>query len=157
MRSPQGFSRTDTTVVLGLIAIIAVILLATLNPAARFQEARDAKRWSDAENILEAIKQAQIENGGSYPASVANTAANKLYQIGTAESGCDTGCGDFVTEPTCVNLTDLVNQGQLTEVPLAPGMYSDAMTGYYLIRKLSGSLEVGACDPGQTENISVSR
>lgn len=157
MRDQRGFTLIELLIVIAVIAILAAAVFVALDPVQRFEESRDAKRWSDVENILNAVKVDQVDNGGSYVAAISALTAGSEYQIGTAASGCDSGCTAVTTEAACVDLTALVTEGYLGSVPMDPSSGTAEETDYYLIRNAAGSVEVGACDPEAATDISVSR
>lgn len=157
MRKQQGFTLIELLIVIAVIAILAAAVFVALDPIQRFQESRDAKRWSDINNILSAVKVDQVDNGGSYVAAITALTAGSNYQIGTAASGCDTGCTDATTQAACVDLTALVTEGYLGSVPMDPSSGTAAETDYYLTRNASGTVVVGACDPEAAATISASR
>jgi prepilin-type N-terminal cleavage/methylation domain-containing protein len=157
MRNQRGFTLIELLIVIAVIAILAAAVFVALDPVQRFEESRDAKRWSDAENILNAIKVDQVDNGGSYVAAVAALTAGTGYQIGTAANGCDGSCTNQTVATACVDLTALVTEGYLGSVPMDPSSGTAAESDYYMIRNASGSVEVGACDPEAATDISVSR
>lgn len=157
MRNQRGFTLIELLIVIAVIAILAAAVFVALDPVQRFEESRDAKRWSDSENVLNAIKVDQVDNGGSYVAAVAGMTAGTYYQIGTAANGCDSGCTAQTTAAACVDLTALVTEGYLGSVPMDPSSGAATGTDYYALRNASGSVEVGACDPEAATAISVSR
>lgn len=157
MADQRGFTLIEFAILLGILGALTAVLFAALNPVARFREARDAKRWSDAQNILKAIKADQTNNGGSYMQSVSELEADVSYQIGTAKEGCDTGCGNQTTAPSCANLVNLVSEHYMTAVPFDAKFGNVERTNYFIIRHASGALEVGACNPESTDDISVMR
>ena len=157
MQDKRGFTLIELLIVIAIIAILAAAVFVALDPVTRFQESRDAKRWSDAENILNAIKVDQVDNGGSYSAAVAAMTAGAAYQIGTGASGCDSGCTAQTTAAACIDLASLVTDGYLGTIPMDPSSGTAVETDYYAIRNAAGSIEVGSCDPEAAATISVIR
>ncbi len=158
MRNQRGFTLIELLIVIAVIAILAAAVFVALDPIQRFQESRDAKRWSDVNNMLSAIKVDQVDNGGSYVAAISALTAGSNYQIGTAASGCDTGCTAVVTQAACADLTALVTEGYLGSVPMDPSTGTATETDYYITRNASGTIAVGACDPeAAASGISASR
>lgn len=70
----KGFTLIELVVAIGILAILAVFLIASLNPIQQFEKARDAQRKSDLTQIKRALEQ-YYQDHGSYPAS------NASYQI----------------------------------------------------------------------------
>lgn len=158
----RGFTLIELLIVIAIIAIIAAVTFVALNPLQRFQDARDSTRWSDVSAILSAIKVDQIDNGGYYLNVVTSTASStgKAYMIGTCTTA-STNCGAVTsTSANCIDLTELVTDGYLSEIPVSPnGAYNwDATnTGYALTRKSNNSIIIEACDGENATNITVSQ
>lgn len=156
-KSEQGFTLIELLIVIAIIAVLAAVVFVALNPAQRFQQARDARRQSDVENVAAALKMYQLDNDGDYPATVAGLTAGDYYTIGTAATGCDAGCTAQTTEAACIDLADLVTGGYLGAVPMDPTGGTATETDYYMVRNTVGTVEVGACDPEIETTISVLR
>lgn len=147
----------ELLIVIAVIIVLAAAVFVALNPAKRFQDSRDARRRSDVDAMLSALKTDQVDNGGTYLASVAALTAGTEYQVGTAAVGCDSGCTAVTTEAACADLTGLVTEGYLGSVPMDPSAGTAAETDYYIIRNASGTITVGACDPEGGTAISGAR
>ncbi len=152
-----GFTLIELLIVIAVIAILAAAVFVALDPVKRFEESRDSARWSDVNNIVSAAKTDQVDNGGSYLAAIAGLTAGSAYIIGTDATGCDSGCTAQTTLAACADLTGLVTEGYLGEVPQDPSSGTAAKTDYYIVRASSGTLSVGACDPEAATAITVSR
>lgn len=143
----KGFTLIELLIVIAIIAILAASLFVALNPAKRFQDARNAKRNQDVESIVAGLKAYQVDNNGSYPAVVTALTAATAYTVGTnGATGCDAGCTAKVTNASCVDMVALVTGGYLGSVPKDPSTGTDLLTDYYVIRSATGTIEVGACD-----------
>ncbi|MCD4761647.1 type II secretion system GspH family protein, partial [bacterium] len=82
LKKQQGFTLIELLIVIGVIAILAALAFVALNPLARFQDARNAERWSDVNAILGAIKLDQVDNGGTYNDVIVALTSDLYYQIG---------------------------------------------------------------------------
>ena len=155
----KGFTLIELLIVIAIIAILAVVVFVALDPLTRFEKARDAQRWSDVEAVLSAVKLDQVDNGGSYLASVATgITAGDYHTIGTnGATGCDAGCTAQTTQADCVDLTALATDGYIASIPLDSSTGTAELTDYYLMKTSTGALEVGSCDPEDATTISVTR
>lgn len=153
----KGFTLIELLIVIAIIVVLAAAVFVALNPAKRFADARNARRQSDVGNMLGAVKTDEVDNGGTYLASIAALTADLNYVIGTDVSGCDSTCTAVTTQAACVDISDLVTQGYLGSIPFDPSTGSVANSDYYLSRTTAGTITVGACDPEVGETIVVSR
>jgi len=144
-----GFTLIELLIVIAVMAILTTVVFVALNPLGRFQDARNSTRWSDVNAVLAALKLDQVDNGGTYVSVVADDLTDGLYyQIGTGES-CNVTCANptVVLQADCVDLSDLVDEGYLPEIPVDPftSTASEDHTFYYLVKFDTGSIEVGSC------------
>ncbi len=163
----RGFTLIELLVVIAIVGILVAVVFVALDPAQRFRQARDAVRQNDVQEILSAIKLHQVDNDGSYLASVAALTAGEVYMImdGATVVGCDdnnASCDTAVTDDNnCVDLSGLVDQ-YLEDVPISPAgaVTWDAATegtGYTLERDADGIVRVRACESEDTTEISAAR
>lgn len=156
-KKQKGFTLIELLIVIAIIVVLAAAVFVALNPAKRFQDSRNARRSSDVASILSALKTDQIDNGGTYLASVAALTVDTEYQIGTAAVDCDSGCTAVTTEAACADLTGLVTDGYLGSVPMDPSSGAAAETDYYIIRNTAGTITVGACDAENGSTVTLTR
>jgi prepilin-type N-terminal cleavage/methylation domain-containing protein len=84
LRNKKAFTIIELLVVIGIIGILAVALLVTLNPTEAQRKARDSKRLKDAAT-LQAIIEQNLNDGGDFnTCTPANTC--KSSTAGSAES-----------------------------------------------------------------------
>ncbi len=153
----KGFTLIELLIVIAIIAILAAVVFVALNPLQRFKDARDARRWSNVSELLSAIKLNQVDNGGSYLATLAGATASTIYEIGTSGSGCDTGCTAISTAAVCLDLSGLITSGHIGSIPTDPSGGTAAKTLYYITKASTGIVTVGACVPEGSSAISVAR
>jgi len=160
-----GFTLIELLIVIAVLAILAGIVMVALNPKARFEDSRNARRMSDIEAVLSAIKLYQIDNGGAYIANLQDATADMYYQIGLG-SNCNDYCasGQIVLQTDCLDLQELSDTGYIPSIPIDPGdqAATEDETRYYIVKKSVGTIEIGACSPEQGSNslilpISASR
>lgn len=167
----RGFTLVELLVVIAIIGILVAVVFVALDPAQRFQQARDAVRQNDVQEILSAIKLHQVDNDGTYLASVAALTAGSVYLVvdGAMVTGCDdnnVSCDTAVTaDGSCVNLAGLVDQ-YLEDVPVSPAgavTWDDGSadgeegTGYTIERDADGIIRVRACESEDTAEITAAR
>lgn len=146
----RGFTLVELLIIIAVLSILATVVFVALNPLARFQDARNSRRWTDVVNIIGAIKMYQVDHGGYYLTDIQSLTADNAYQIGGAESGCNITCSNptITLQDACVDIGPLADSGLLPSIPIDPnasGASAD-QTHYYLMRNTNGSVTVGACD-----------
>lgn len=156
-KKQQGFTLMELLIVIAIIIVLAAAVFVALNPAKRFQDARDATRASDITNVVSALKTQQVDDGGTYIAAVAAIPVDTAYQIGTNGAGCNAGCTATATAAACVDLTALQTEGVLGSIPFDPSSGALTASDYYLIRNTVGTITVGACDPEGADPIVVTQ
>jgi len=172
MRKNKGFTLLELLLVIAIIAIIASILFVALDPLTRFRDSRDARRWADVRNLVDAIKLDQVDNGGSYQSNISGLTAGSVYMIvdGTMNTGCadnNASCDvNVATTSACVDLSFLATEGYMGDVPVSPAgsvtwdsgaSNGDEGTGYTIQRDATGILTVRACESENTTEIYTSR
>lgn len=165
-KSQKGFTLVELLIVIGILAVLAAFVFVALNPTARFQDSRNARRWADVNLILQAIKLDQVDNGGAYHTNITALTDDTYYQIGEASTGCNTTCSNpsITMQAACVDLLDLIDEGYMAELPTDPNAsgVSDDHIGYYVYKYSSGQISVGSCHEeagsgASTPTIEVSR
>jgi prepilin-type N-terminal cleavage/methylation domain-containing protein len=149
MKKAKGFTLVELLIVIGVIAVLAALAFVALNPLARFQDSRNAQRWTDVNALIGAIKLQQVDNEGNYLQVITDeVSADTRYQIGTNGSDCADDCGNptVILDDACIDLTDLADTGYLPAIPMDPSTGTAAKTGYYMMIHTSGALEVGSCN-----------
>ena len=165
-KSGAGFTLIELLIVIAIIAIIASVAFVALDPLTRFRDARDSSRWSDIAAVMTAIKVDQVDNGGAYLTAISAKATSTVYMIGTGTAACDDAydagnCDATVDADTdCIDLTGLVTEGYLGEVPISPngeGTWTSILTGYTLMTSATGAITIQACESENSTEIQVVR
>jgi prepilin-type N-terminal cleavage/methylation domain-containing protein len=150
----SGFTLIELLIVIGIIAVLAAFAFVALNPLARFQDARNARRWTDITAIISAIKLYQVDHGGNNMPEIAALDDDANYEIGNENH--DLGClNPEIPIESNVNLEDLQAGSYLASVPYDPSEGSAASTRYYLKKESTGFITVGACSEELGSNASI--
>jgi len=155
-RRNKGFTLIELLLVIGIIAVLAVVVFVALNPAQRFKDARDARRTSDVDTILSAVHSSIVDSKGTLPTGL--SAGMSEAQLGTSASACTISTGGCsVTTAACLDLsTPLVKY--LKTIPIDPtSTYTSAKTGYSVVVDSNGIVTIKACGTEGATNISSSR
>jgi prepilin-type N-terminal cleavage/methylation domain-containing protein len=142
-----GFTLVELIIVIAIIAILAAAIFVAIDPARRLHEARNARRQSDVNTLVDAIKQYQVDHGGDHYTIIQNAQENVYHIIGQAALVCEPTCtaiGD--TAVSCLDLRDM-GTNYLSQVPMDPKIGTPERTWYYLMKDSNGSITVGACEP----------
>jgi len=139
----RGFTLVELIIVIAIVAILAGAIFVAIDPARRLHEARNARRKSDVNTILDAVKKYQVDNQGTHYAEVVAMTNDVYYGIGTDGNLC-TGCAVVGGITECTDLEDM-GANYLAVVPYDPKDGNDNNTQYYLLKASDGSITVGAC------------
>ena len=152
-RTSSGFTLLEILLVIGIIAVLATVVAVSLDPATRFQNAKDARRLSDIQSILSAIHQSIVDNRGALPSGIDTTER----EIASSGSGCgiDTDIC-HVSGDACVDLSEPLAK-YLKMMPYDPEEGSESHTRYSVQVNENNIVTVGACDSQDGEIASVSR
>ena len=170
----KGFTLIELLIVIGIIGILAAIILVAVDPAKRLKQSRNARRFAEANAVLNAILNYTVDYKGKLPNAIASATANLPFVIGTGDGAATT---TLITSATlCPNhltgagtATHIVNVSSdvalvdeyISSMPIDPrgtndtDTYDATQTGYYLLRSNNGRIEIGSCNPESEDNIST--
>lgn len=159
----RGFTLLELIIVIGMLVFLIAGVLVAIDPGRRFAESKNAQRWQETASILNAVLKYQADSDGTHLASVAGLTAGQYSIIGTAASGCNSGCTQAgTTQAACADLSGLVDT-YIESVPIDPDTttWDATSTGYYISKSTNGRITIGACVPeaegGTTPTITVAR
>lgn len=147
----RGFTLLEILLVIGIIAVLATVVIVSLDPATRFRDARDSRRLSDIQSILSAVHQYIVDNRGTLPSGIDTTER----EIATSDSGCSIST-DICSATDCVDLTEPLAR-YLKTLPVDPEVGTEAHTRYSIQADANNIITVRACDSDDATIASVSR
>jgi prepilin-type N-terminal cleavage/methylation domain-containing protein len=181
----QGFTLIELLIVIGIIGFLAAAILVAVDPVKRIQDSRNSQRWSEVQGILDAILKKQVDDRALYNGETAAPLVNDTYQvivndttsINCTAEGTRPGCNQtLITTGTVTCVADMSGlvPTYLAEIPTDPGANAcgngtsctttgdvavgDTNSGYYIRRSDSSNrIEIGACQPEQSETVYVKR
>lgn len=68
----SGFTLIELLIVVAIIAVMASIAAAAVDPAQRFSDTRNARRWTDINAVMDAVHLYNVDNG-SFPSAITAT------------------------------------------------------------------------------------
>lgn len=140
----RGFTLIEILLVVAAIAILSGIVILAVNPSKQLGEARNAQRRADVNTILNAVYQYAIDNNGTIPATITETA--------TDICATNAGCADLIDLSV---ITDY--EKYLPSMPMDPTVGSGADTGYSIRKTSYGRIVVSAPSAELSADISVTR
>jgi prepilin-type N-terminal cleavage/methylation domain-containing protein len=144
----KGFTLLEVLLVVAVIAILAGIVIVAINPGKNLGDSRNSQRSSDVSTIINAVYQYSIDNNGTLPAGITNTATEICY---TGAASC-TGL---------VDLTAITASGKyvvsIPKDPQCPTACDTDGAGYEISKDVNGRLTVSAPDAEQGKTITVTK
>jgi len=89
-RSEKGFTLIELLIVIVIIGILAVAVLAAINPMEQMRRARDTGKKSNARELLNAIER-YVTSQGTFPQDLQTSAEGGSYSLGTAVQASSMG------------------------------------------------------------------
>lgn len=99
-KSLKGFTIVELIIVIGVLAVLAAITLAAINPAEQFAKSRDTKRRAAVEALSNAIQQYTAKQRGVLPEQITET--------------------ETVISSSGVDLCDMLTPEYITSLPQDP-------------------------------------
>ena len=146
-RNKKGLTLQELVFAVTLMMVLIGVVIILIDPPVRFKQAREAQRFADVYNIMDAIRLHQIDSYGGTFIGLGLLDPDQYYMIGTCESGSGTECAAVQTGDDCVDLNWLVDAEYLDDVPSDPKIGSREKTQYFLRQTITNRVIVGACEP----------
>ena len=158
----RGFTLIELLIVISILAVLAAIVFVALDPATRFKDTRDTRRFSDVAELLHAIKINQVDNDGAYISTITALTDGNIYMIGTGLTACAANpCDAAVTSnSSCVSLAALVSGGYIESVPISPTgvtTWTAVLSGYPLSKTSTGAITIQACESENAPSVTLTR
>lgn len=115
----------EMLLVFAIFAVLAGIIVFSLQPADVLQDANNIKVLQTTKDIESAIQAYSIAHRGNLTALLGGISEEGYYDI----------CKQDVTDDSCVNLTLLVSEGNLSNIPIDSANAGTYSTGYKLYYK----------------------
>ena len=165
-KDKKGFTLIELLIVIGVLGILAGIILVAVDPAKRLSQARDARRFSEVNALLNAVLNYTVDNKGTLPAltswvNATSTVDVVRQQLGTGTGFCGAGCGTAFDD--CLDLSGDLFDEYIAEIPIDPegsdgtNAYDATRTGYYAVKTTNGRVEVGSCNAEIESTIKIKR
>ncbi len=157
-KSQEGFTLIELIIVIVVITILVAVVIIGINPLKRFQESRNATRWTQVNTIQSAIMRYYLDKK-AMPANLAGTPISTTKTIlgAGAATTCSSTKACAVGSTDCLDLTTALVEGEyLPSIPKDPGSGSDANTGFMVETTATGGVKVTACNAEDIASTPVS-
>src|SRR5688500_7830087 len=104
----KGFTLIELLIVIGIIGFLAAAVLVAVDPVKRIQDSRDARRYSEANALLNAMLTKQVDDRALYnggPGSKISTQSGANVQV-IVSSTTGIVCNDVALRPGCNKAMD---------------------------------------------------
>ena len=146
VQSRKGFTLLEILIVMALIAILAGIVIAAINPARQFANARNSTRYAHLNTIMNAINANMVEHNGSF-SCVTGALPATATDMGVAAPGYDIGPCLVTTYVSSMPFDPSVTGAHWTST-------TDYDTGYTIMQGADGRITVTA--PAAENGVSIS-
>jgi len=146
MSNKKAFTLVELIIVIAIIAILAGAIFVAIDPARRLHEARNSRRRSDVNTILDAVKKYQVDNAGDHYDDIDDAQEDEFLPIASEALFCNYDCTAVTLDNDCIDLGDLGSE-YLAVIPVDPKSGDQDFTGYFIHKDSNGAITIGACEP----------
>ncbi len=148
-----GFSIIELMVIIGAVGVVLAVTVSYVNPLKRVGESNDSVRWSDVEEIAQALELYAIDNS-----QIPDDFSTPIIAVDEKHVICDSAdsltCDGDTNDCLVIDDTDFL--AYIDDLPVDPDKTDTSDTGYYVLRKENqGKIAIGACDPYGSTAIEV--
>lgn len=141
----KQISLVEYSLIATILLLLGVVVFVALSPVTRFQNSRDARRYSDVNAIFTALNEYAADHGGELPPELV-VAGHELVELGPV--GCETSCEQATG---CVDLSQPLAP-YLQTIPVDPQVTASTISAYTIKVGTGSELTVTACE---AENRSI--
>jgi len=114
VKQNKGFTLIELLIIIGIIGFLAAAILVAVDPVRRIQEARDSRRWSEVNSILNAYLNRQVDDkeyyfgyfdDGAVPPNPWEMGDVKTYYAGVVPSDLNTA--QIIVDGSSVDFVDI--------------------------------------------------
>lgn len=114
-----GFTLLELLLVIAIVAVLAGIIIFSMNPEKRVNDVNDAKSHANNQDLQKAFNAFVVDNSGNLPSGFFNITTPGIYDI------CKNG-----TTGGCIKFDELVSNGYVQQIPLDERISNSVLTGY---------------------------
>lgn len=143
--SRAGFTLMELIIVIGIMAVLAVIVVTSVNPTKNLTDARNAQRESDVIVIMNAVHQYQLDTG-DLPDTLPYLTMKQICRTGSKGLPCSGGV-----------LLPMLEGTYFASMPVDPLVTSGTGTQYWITRNSGRRVTVIAAYAEGNKSIFITR
>lgn len=151
-----GFTLIELLIVVAIIGFLVAVVYVSLNPLELFAQSRNAQRWVKVSELLTALHVYTVQDGKQVP-NQDEWGEGIYYVLGTNDKFCSNTCGGIPVADKCLDLTDMLKEKRISQIPFDPLRGSNENTGLYVYREEGTIFKVGSCFNELGVSIELSR